>query len=92
MICELLVASLYWHGTRTANGERFVPSGYTAAHRTMPFGTKLFVTNPRTGRSVSIRINDRGPFVRGRDIDLSLGAARAIGFSGVGKVCVRRSK
>lgn len=81
-------ASFYKHGTRTANGERFNPMGLTAAHRTLPFGTKVKVTNSRTGKSVVVRINDRGPFIRNRVIDLSLGAAEAVGLnrSGVAKV------
>jgi rare lipoprotein A len=75
-------------GPYTANGERYQPGGYTAAHRTLPFGTKVRVTSARTGRSVVVRINDRGPFVGGRVIDLSTGAARAIGLTetGVGGV------
>lgn len=82
------MASYYKSGKRTANGERFNPMGLTAAHRSLPFGTRVRVTQVRTGRSVVVRINDRGPFVRGRIIDLSLGAARAIGLnhSGVAKV------
>lgn len=81
-------ASYYMTGKRTANGERFNPMGFTAAHRSLPFGTKVKVTNLRTGRSVVVRINDRGPFIRGRVIDLSLGAARAVGLtkSGVAKM------
>lgn len=83
-------ASFYKHGTRTANGERFNPMGLTAAHRTLPFGTKVKVTNMKTGKSVVVRINDRGPFIRGRVIDLSLGAAAVVGLnrSGVAKVKV----
>jgi rare lipoprotein A len=75
-------------GPLTANGERYNPGGYTAAHRTLPFGTRVRVTSPSTGRSVVVRINDRGPFVGNRVIDLSVGAARAIGLtsSGVGTV------
>jgi rare lipoprotein A len=75
-------------GSATASGERFNASAYTAAHKTLPFGTKVRVTSVRTGRSVVVRINDRGPFIGGRDIDLSAGAARAIGLtsSGVGSV------
>jgi rare lipoprotein A len=75
-------------GPLTANGERYNPSGYTAAHKTLPFGTRVRVTSPSTGRSVVVRINDRGPFVGNRIIDLSVGAARAIGLvnSGVGTV------
>jgi rare lipoprotein A len=67
-------------GRRTASGERFNPGAMTAAHRTLAFGTKVRVTNSRNGRSVIVRINDRGPFVKGRSIDLSSGAARAIGM------------
>lgn len=73
-------------GGRTANGERFNPHGRTAAHRSLPFGTKVLVKHRRTGRSVVVRINDRGPFIRGRIIDLSLGAALAIGLTGVAEV------
>src|SRR5438270_13680731 len=69
-------------GRRTASGEKFNPSGLTAAHRTLPFGTQVRVTNSRNGRSIIVRINDRGPFVKGRAIDLSSGAARAIGMGG----------
>ena len=81
-------ASFYKHGKRTANGEKFNPMGLTAAHRTLPFGTRVKVTNMKTGKSVVVRINDRGPFVRGRVIDLSFGAARAVGLnrSGVARV------
>jgi len=67
-------------GKRTASGERFNPAGLTAAHRSLPFGTFLRVSNPKTGRSVSVRINDRGPFTKGVSLDLSHGAARAIGM------------
>lgn len=84
------LASFYKSGRLTANGERFNPNGYTAAHRSLKFGTRVRVTNLRTGRSVVVRINDRGPFVRGRIIDLAYGAARAVGLhsSGVAKVRV----
>jgi peptidoglycan lytic transglycosylase len=77
------VASYYGKelaGRRTASGERFNPGAMTAAHRTLPFGTRVRVTNIHNGRSVIVRINDRGPFVKGRSIDLSSGAARAIGM------------
>lgn len=67
-------------GRPTASGERFNPSALTAAHRSLPFGTRLKVTNPRNGRSVVVRINDRGPFSRSRVIDLSHEAARQIGL------------
>jgi rare lipoprotein A len=82
------VASYYKSGKQTANGEPFNPNGLTAAHRTLPFGTKLRVTNLRTGKSVVVRINDRGPFIPGRVIDLSLGAAKLVEMttSGVAKV------
>lgn len=77
-------ASFYWHGSKTASGERFNPGGMTAAHRTLPFGTKVRVTNTRTKRSVVVRINDRGPFIKGRIIDVSRGAAQQLGMVGQG--------
>jgi rare lipoprotein A len=67
-------------GNKTANGERFNPDGHTAAHRTLPFGTCLMVGNPKTGKTVKVRVNDRGPFTKGYSLDLSHGAARAIGM------------
>jgi rare lipoprotein A len=81
-------ASYYRSGKVTASGERFNPGGMTAAHRTLPFGTKVRVTNMRTGKAVVVRINDRGPFIRGRIIDLAYGAARTMGLvrSGLAKV------
>jgi rare lipoprotein A len=77
-----------FHGRRTANGERYDMNKLTAAHKTLPFGTKVKVTNRANGKSVVVRINDRGPFVGGRTIDLSRGAATAVGMlsSGVAKV------
>ncbi len=85
------MASFYGHdhvGQRTATGERFNPYALTAAHRSLPFGTKVRLTNTRNGRSVIVRINDRGPFIRGRVIDVSLGAAQQLGMvsSGVASV------
>jgi rare lipoprotein A len=81
------MASVYsYHGGHTASGERLNVSGLTAAHRTLPFGTMVRVTNRRNGRSVVVRINDRGPFTRGRVIDITPAAARALGFSGVAPV------
>src|SRR6266566_4925825 len=74
-----IMSAFYWQGQRTASGQRFDPQGMTAAHRTLPFGTRLTVTNPRTGKSVTVVINDRGPFVSGISLDLSLGAAQTIG-------------
>jgi peptidoglycan lytic transglycosylase len=79
------LASVY-SGGRTASGERMHAGGLTAAHRTLPFGTHVRVVNQRNGRSVVVRINDRGPFVRGRVIDLSPAAARVIGVSGLAPV------
>jgi rare lipoprotein A len=73
--------------SRTATGAHYNPEGYTAAHRTLAFGTRLHVVNQRNNRSVEVTINDRGPFVKGRVIDLSLGAARAIGMGGLTEVC-----
>ena len=87
---EYGLASLY-HDRRTASGERFNPKALTAAHRTLPFGSKVRVTAPSTGRSVIVRINDRGPFIRGRVIDLTPAAASAIGLTkrmGVTRVIV----
>jgi len=69
-----------FRGKRTASGETFNPQNLTAAHRTLPFGTCLVVGNPGNGKSVNVRVNDRGPFVRGRVLDLAAGAARAIGM------------
>ena len=73
-------------GARTASGERVHSGGLTAAHKTLPFGTMVRVTNHRNNQSVVVRINDRGPFVRGRVIDLTPAGARAIGMSGLAPV------
>lgn len=80
-----------FHRRRTANGERFDMYGLTAAHKTLPFGTRVWVTNLRNGRSLVLRINDRGPFVGNRVIDVSYGAAKRLGFlkSGLARVRVR---
>lgn len=78
------LASYYWEGARTASGAHFNPDGLTAAHRSLPFGTRVRVTNQSNGQSVVVTINDRGPFVGGRVIDLSRGAARAISMTGAG--------
>jgi rare lipoprotein A len=82
------VASFYTEGTQTANGEKFDTNELTAAHRTLPFGTRLRVTSVATGRSVTVRVNDRGPFVPGRVVDVSYSAARTLGMvdGGVAKV------
>ncbi len=77
-----------FHGRRTASGETFNTNDLTAAHRTLPFGTKVRVVNKKTGKSVVVRINDRGPYAHGRVIDLSKASAQAIGISGVGSVDV----
>jgi rare lipoprotein A len=89
------IASYYGselHGRKTASGERFNQHHLTAAHRSAPFGTRYRVTNLSTQRSVVVRVNDRGPFVRGRIIDLSSSAAKAIGMHGrgVGRVRIER--
>jgi len=78
-----------FHGRRTANGERFNTWAYTAAHRSLPFGTKVRVTNLRNGEAVVVRINDRGPYIGGRVIDLSKAAAQAIGMIRSGTAPVR---
>ena len=88
-IAETGIASVYaYSGGKTASGERANPGGLTAAHRTLKFGTQVRVTNRRNGRNVVVRINDRGPFVRGRVIDITPAAARALGFSGLAPVTV----
>lgn len=78
------MASYYGYRSKTASGEMMNPNAMTAAHKTLPFGTRVRVTNTRTGSSVVVRINDRGPFIRGRIIDVSTGAARALGMIGSG--------
>jgi len=79
------IASVY-AGGRTASGEQALTNGMTAAHRSIPFGTRVRVTNRANGKSVVVRINDRGPFTRGRIIDLMPATARALGFSGLTRV------
>jgi peptidoglycan lytic transglycosylase len=85
-------ASWYALGSRTASGERMNPQALTAAHRTLPFGTRVEVVNQRNGRSVIVRINDRGPFVKGRVLDVSKRAARELGFvrAGHAKICLKQ--
>src|SRR5215468_7338026 len=82
---ETGIASVY-SGEKTANGEYAHASALTAAHKTLPFGTMVKVTNMNTGRSVVVRINDRGPYIKGRIIDLTPAGARAIGSSGLALV------
>ena len=90
---ETCIATQYgvgdgYHGRRTASGERFNTYALTAAHRTRRFGSHVTVTNRANGKAVTVRINDRGPFVRGRCIDLSRAAANAIGMGGTARVRV----
>jgi rare lipoprotein A len=82
-------ASWYALHSRTASGEMMNPSAMTAAHKTLPLGSKIRVTNSNNGKSLVVRINDRGPFIKGRVLDLSKGAAQKLGFIGAGhtKVC-----
>jgi rare lipoprotein A len=86
------VASVYstQSGSHTASGGRLDPGALTAAHRSLPFGSKVRVTNRKNGRTVVVTVNDRGPFVRGRIIDVTPAAARALGFSGLAQVTVNR--
>jgi rare lipoprotein A len=85
---QQVVATSYSSGRHTASGEVFNPGGYTAAHRTLPFGSRVTVVNPQNGRSVVVVINDRGPFTSGVTLDLAIGAARAIGMNGTQWVCM----
>ena|SRR5690242_1145142 len=85
------LASIYgYEGGRTASGERASVKALTAAHRSFPFGSHVRVTNKRNGKSVVVRINDRGPFVKGRVIDVTPAAAHALGFSGIAPVELAR--
>ena len=91
-VSESGVASYYahkYHGRKTASGERFDMNDMTAAHKTLPFGTRVRVTNLGNGKSVTVRINDRGPFVKGRVIDLSLAAAKKLDMVNAGLAQVR---
>ena len=83
------VASYYTEGTKTASGEKFNTLEMTAAHPTLPFGTKVRVTNLSSGRSVTVRVNDRGPYVQGRIVDVSYSAADALGMVGKGVAKVK---
>ena len=83
------VASFYTEGTQTASGEKFDTHELTAAHPTLPFGTRLRVTNVATGRSVTVRVNDRGPYVPGRAVDVSYAAAESLGMVGKGVAKVK---
>lgn len=81
-------ASYYWQGQKTANGEQFNPNDLTAAHKSLPFNSRVRVTNPANGKSVTVRINDRGPYIAGRCLDLSKAAMEAIGGTGAGVITV----
>jgi rare lipoprotein A len=83
------IASFYSEGTKTASGEKFDANELTAAHPTLPFGTKLRVTNVANGQSVTVRVNDRGPYVPGRVVDVSYSAARTLGMVGGGVAKVK---
>ena len=83
------LASYYSQGVRTASGEMFDAHQLTAAHPTLPFGTRLRVTNVTTGKSVTVRVNDRGPFKRGRIVDVSYSAAQSLGMVGRGVAKVK---
>jgi hypothetical protein len=90
---EIVAATWYgdeFRGSRTASGEVFNPDGLTVAHKSLPFGTCLVVGNPRTGKSIVVRVNDRGPFTEGMTLDLSAGAARAIGMRSTQNVSMKR--
>jgi rare lipoprotein A len=89
LAAEQGIVSQYNYG-RTASGEKVQGGALTAAHRSLPFGTHVRVTNLHNGRSVIVRINDRGPFVRGRVIDLTPAGAHAIGMSGLARVSLQR--
>jgi len=91
-LAECGIASTYSSGKVTANGERYNHLGISAAHKTLPFGSRVVVKNQKTGRSVTVRINDRGPFVKGRIIDLSTGAKKALGMDGLANVCIYASR
>jgi peptidoglycan lytic transglycosylase len=83
------VVAYYSIGNRVACGGKFNPDGLTAAHRSLPCGTRLHVRNPRNGKSVVVTVNDRGPFIKGVNLDLARGAARALGMTGTAYLCVR---
>ncbi len=81
---EWVVASMYWEDKLDASGNKFDPIGWHAAHKTLPLGTLIRVSNPKNHRSINVTITDRGPFIPGRDLDLSLGAGTLLGFQGSG--------
>jgi rare lipoprotein A (peptidoglycan hydrolase) len=81
-----VVASMYWEDKLVSTGKAFNPIGWHAAHKTLPIGTLIRVSNPKNHRSINVTINDRGPFVANRDLDLSLGAGTLLGLQGLGTV------
>jgi rare lipoprotein A (peptidoglycan hydrolase) len=83
---EWVTASMYWEDKLVSTGKSFNPIGWHAAHRTLPIGTLIRVSNPKNHRSINVTINDRGPFVGNRDLDLSLGAGTLLGLQGLGTV------
>jgi rare lipoprotein A len=85
---QRVVATYYDVGHRTASGQVFNAAGYTAAHRSLPFGSRVTVANPQNGKAIVVEINDRGPFTSGVTIDLARGAANAIGMHGTQWVCM----
>jgi rare lipoprotein A (peptidoglycan hydrolase) len=83
---EWIVASMYWEDKLVSTGKSFNPIGWHAAHKTLPIGTLIRVSNPKNHRSINVTINDRGPYVANRDLDLSLGAGALLGLQGLGTV------
>jgi rare lipoprotein A (peptidoglycan hydrolase) len=83
---QWVTASMYWEDKLVSSGKSFDPIGWHAAHRTLPIGTLIRVSNPKNHRSINVTINDRGPFAPDRDLDLSLGAGALLGFKGLGTV------
>jgi rare lipoprotein A (peptidoglycan hydrolase) len=83
---QWVVASMYWEDKLVSTGKNFNPIGWHAAHRTLPIGTLIRVSNPKNHRSINVTINDRGPALPDRDLDLSLGAGALLGFQGLGTV------
>jgi len=83
---QWVVASMYWEDKVVSTGKKFDPIGWHAAHKTLPIGTLIRVSNPKNNRSINVTINDRGPYAPDRDLDLSLGAGALLGFQGLGPV------
>ena len=83
---QWVVASMYWEDKLVSTGNKFDPIGWHAAHKTLPIGTLIRVSNPKNRRSINVTINDRGPFTAGRELDLTLGAGALLGFQGLGTV------